>query len=213
MLLADQSGPSDLAKSALMSTYLTEAEWIESLRAAQQELETARALLEQARTELEAFETRARDAWRRRNAASDSRVLTIRSARACGLFGTSSMAAAIRRCDNRIAAATIEIREIIESSRQTCALFEWVWEVYRKARAAEISVLQQRPPITVAEPERRSITEERLAAVRTALEESLATQASEEKLRRVELALPDDEHYDPQYDDAELLKRRMRPWL
>jgi len=196
-----------------MSTYLTEAAWFEALSTAQRDLEAARVLLDQARAELDAVETRAREAWRRRNAASKSRDLTVQSARACGLLGTSSMVAAIRRWDHRIGAATMEIREIIESSKQTCALFEWVWEAYRNARAAEIRILQDRPPINVAERERHSSSEQSRTRVQADLKQSLESQASEEKLRRVELALPDDEHYDPQYDDAELLQRRMRPWV
>jgi hypothetical protein len=196
-----------------MSESVTDPSWGESLAAVQRDLESARTLLAEARAQMEDVEARAKDAWRRKNAAADSRRLTVRTAHACGLTNTATMLAAIRRCDDRVDTATNEIHEIIESSKETCSSFERAWEAYRNARAAEIHILRLRSATEVIEPERQIDHKERLMPAQVRLEHALESQRREEKLRRSELALPDEEHYDPQYDDVELLQRKMRPWV
>ena len=181
------------------------------LEQARAELEAAREILNDARLALDKVEGRARDTWLKKKAALHSRAVTLACAAACGLKASPSTLAAAARFQARADAATAEIRAIIDSSRHVCDLFESAWNSYAVARSKEIDTLQLISDLSVeiALPI-NSVKVHKLMQDLIVAQES---KAKENVQRRRELSLPDESHYDPQYDERELLERRMRPWV
>jgi hypothetical protein len=187
-----------------------------------QKLELTEAALRTARAALSLFETRVNFAWSKKKAALTSRALTHRNAAACGLAGSPVVAASLRRFDDRVEDATCEIRAIIQESQQVWHAFAAAWDDRLSVRKHQIAVLEQLAPL---EPDCSTALESTLTTSQTPTPDSqrptLIRQLSaareqithEEAQSKRELLLPDEAHYDPQYDEVEILQRRNRPWV
>jgi hypothetical protein len=193
-----------------MSLQLPELE--ARLQEARAELETAREILDDARHSLDEVEACARAAWSKKKAALHSRAATIAAASACGLQDSRSTLAAVARFQAHANEAVGEIRVIISSSKQVCELFEWAWDTYIAARSKEIDLLQCISDFSTEKPEPPTPPIQ-LNTIKKDLQEALQAKIKEQVQRKRELSLPDDPHYDPQYDSRELLERKMRPWV
>jgi hypothetical protein len=196
------------------------AELESQLQSARSELEAARQILNDARVPLDAAERDARAAWARKKSALASLNATRNAALACGLSKSASVLASEARFQARIQAASGEIRTIVSASHQVCDIFEWAWDSYLAARVREGEILNSM--IECAAEVRQAASEgsdtgeiesTQVHKMRLQLAQSLANKEREKQERRSDLSLPDEAHYDPQYDDREILERRMRPWV
>ena len=177
---------------------------------AQANIEAARDLLAEARKPLEAAENEATATRARLEAARQSLTATRRGATACGVHNTSTMRVAIARIERRIDVETTHIRSVIASARQVCDIFEWAWNRCIEARQEEVRVLEAISLAIQLEPKETEVRHIGSVNALHIAERSLVRERSE---RNVDLALPDEDHYNPQYDEAELWERRNRPWL
>lgn len=188
------------------------AELEEELGSVRANLESARTLLEEARIPLEAAEQQAKSAWTRRKAALASLAATAKAAQACGLGGSRSTLLAVSRLRERADREAATIRKVIESSHQTCEVFESAWAAYAAGRAEELIVLTSIAEAQISADSPPEEIERKRLVVREFAEIKRIVR-NEETQRKQDLGLPDDPHYDPQYDDRELLERRNRRWL
>jgi hypothetical protein len=190
------------------------------LENARADLEAARQILNDSRLPVDEAENRAHAAWQKKKSAIESLVATRNAANACGLGRSIAVSLAETRIQTRIAAASREIRSIIQSSKQVCAIFEWAWNTYLAARALEVQVLGemevQATKVTTTDDTHSvgsGVMTRHGVPIPQQLREAMSREQEELLQRKRELVLPDDAHYDPQYDDVELLQRRRRPWV
>lgn len=197
------------------------------------EVRAARSILAEARVPLELAEAEVKKCWARRKAALGSLESSKRAARSCGLDKTASAKLSSERFQRRVDEVGAEIKKIVHASREICKNFETAWALYLAAQNTETGLLAAiaefqiraweggppgsrvedgglREPISsmTLEPIRG-----RQAKARAELRELQADRAKDEVLRLKELGLNDDGHYDPDYDEHELLLRRIRPWV
>lgn len=201
------------------------------LEASRSEVVAAREILVVARGKLNAIEDRAKRSWRRRNAAVESLNITKRTARACGLERSRSTTVSVNRIQTSIDHEKEEVRVIVESANSICQEFYAAWGLVRVARKEEEAsllaiiaesasrdtaakrVLPSAPADSVVRDTAVDIVEQRRRNARSELKELERTMDLEEKERQKDFAGESDGHFDPDYDDWEILLRRVRPWV
>lgn len=201
------------------------------LEASRSEVVAAREILAVARSKLNAIEDRAKRSWRRRNAALESLRITKRTALACGLERSRSTTVSVNRIQTSIDNEKEEVRIIVESANSICQEFYAAWGLVRVARkeeeaallaiiaesarhdSAAKSVLRDATVDSVVHDTAVDVVEQRRRDARRELKELERTMELEEKQRRKDFAGESDGHFDPDYDDWEILLRRVRPWV
>jgi len=162
-----------------------------------------------ARDQVDSFEDRVILHRARRRAALDSLALTNRACKASGLDQSAMMLWSLKRLQQLVEEATKQIHATIVEAQPACELLTRAHEVLRVARLAEIEANSLRRDEKVLhvsdQPEDASSSRGRLAGARDQL-------IVEKEERERGLAWLDG-HYDPRYDDRELLLRRARPWV
>lgn len=183
------------------------------LRSMRERVKEARAALSQARIPLQDLENRARRARDRKRATLESMRVTLNAARACGLGGSASMRSTVARLRAKADEATTEVRELIQSAGTVCAAVDRAHDELRNLRVLEAETLLALAHLTEHEQAEAADRDRRQREVLRELEELEETRRREQAERERELGWIRDPHYDPQYDEWEILLRRARPWV
>jgi hypothetical protein len=172
-----------------------------------------RAVALQKRAALEVYDARLAATRRRRRAAEQSLVLTKRVTAACGLDRSAVTLGRLARFQRAIDECREEARCIIGAAEPLCAEFDVACSELREARVIERDALQA--ILAARESVQLSVEREkqRTAQLRAEMTRLEGIRRLEEVTRARELKWEQDCHYDPNYDDWEILARRNRPWL
>lgn len=173
----------------------------------------ARITLDEARIPLQKAEKELKTSWTRRKARQGSLYATQRAARACGLERSPSTALSVGRIQTQIDAATEEIHRIIDSSADICKNFDAAWALYSSSRLEEKRVVELISVIGIERAQEEPLMRRRREQARTELSELERTDKADEIQKRKDFSVDSDGHFDPNYDEREILIRKMRPWL
>jgi len=185
----------------------------ELLGAARAGVDEARLVLVEARRRLEGVEQKVRRCWQARKAALGSLKATIAAQRNCGSEGNAVARLSLARIQARADSATNEIHALIDSAAEICREFYSAWNAYGSARNAEHVILEAIATAIASKPSQEGLVARRRSEARAELERLDPVRREEEEARRKDFAVGGDEHFDPSYDDRELMLRRIRPWV
>jgi len=183
------------------------------LTAAREHVAVTREALDECRTRLSGVDQLLRRLWQKRKAALGSFEATERAQHNSGMTGRPLAKLSLARIEARATEALKEIHELVSSSESVCNDLYSAWETYISARKVEAQSLE-----SIAAAQAPAVSEETRYANRRreARAELIALERvrkNEETERRKDFALDNDGHFDPNYDERELLVRRMRPWV
>jgi hypothetical protein len=176
------------------------------------DVEAALEMLRLAKARLQEIEQKAKRSWSRRKAALDSFQITERTARACGLDRSLTTRVSLDRARKRIDAEKLEVRVIVDTATAVCRDFYGAWELVRSAREAEAVALKAIIGFQVVRDQAPHV-EQRRREAKKQLSDLQVKRESEEKERQIDLSFESDGLFDPDYDDWEILMRRVRPWV
>jgi hypothetical protein len=185
----------------------------ELLSGARAGVDEARLVLVKARGRLEVIEQNVRRCWRSRKAALGSLKSTIAAQRNCGSTGNAVARLSLARIQGRADNATSEIHALVDSAGETCREFHCAWNGYLSARNTERKVLETIAVAIAARPSEEAITARRRSEARAELERLEPVRRKEEEARRADFGVESGRHFDPNYDERELMLRRIRPWV
>ena len=188
----------------------------EALAAARAEVAVARQILDDSRTPLYQLELAVKRCRTKKKARIDSLKATESAARAAGIGKASAVVVARKK--KEIEEVIVEIRDMIAGAGPMCDAVDTAWDLYLAARDAERRALESLATVETHQREEQKKVAELKKKAKQELTE-LSTVLVEEKKQKAQetarenFAAEGDEHYDPRYDEREILLRRRRPWV
>lgn len=183
------------------------------LLAARESLDAARRILLPLRHSLRVVDERARSVRAKWRNAEQARRVSMQAAVASGRGSSKSTRLMMNSAQERIDEVRNELGLVIDGAGPLCDELDRAWASYMKARDEEHDILDQLVELQSAQ--RHATITDALAKEEPSVERAriAATRQMEREERDSELAWSDRGHFDPHYDEQELLLRRLRPWV